>query len=183
MNDKNINSQANEYKVPRRAGIWVLLTSLLVNFFMLGLVVAPMLRPHPPFPPFGPHGGFVDNLTRDLPPADAAILRDLYAKEEPILTAGHKGTGDAMQEVAEALRKPEVDPNELQRALADVTAAHGKVEEAMSDLINQAAMKLSPEGRRAFAEHGLRPPEHGPFGGGHHDGPPPMMGMPPSDHP
>ena len=174
MNNDLLKPDNNEYRVPRRTGMGLLLASLVVNFFLLGLMAAPLLRPHPPFPPFGPPGNFIDYLTRELPPADAAILRDAYMKEEPTVIAGRQSMERGMQEVSAALQKPVIDQRELQKALDDIAAAHGKIQEGMNNLIKHAATDLSPEGRRIFSENGLHPPMP-PSG----MGPPSGRGMPP----
>jgi len=166
--------------MPRRTSLWLLLGSLLLNCFLLGLVVAPMVRPHPPFPhygggPPGGPGGLIEHLVRGLSPADADKLRAAYTKDQPVLDAGHQNIEAAMQEVSSALAKPSVDQAELQRALDDVAAAHGRIQAAMSDLVKHAASDLSADGRHILAEQGLHPP--------HMMGmPPPGMDVPPPPH-
>ena len=158
LNENLEKLDQTEYRVSRRTGMRILLASILVNFFLLGLLAAPLFRSHSPFPPFGPPGNFIDFLTRGLSPNDAAILHMAYKKNEPVLIAARSGMDAGMHEVTVALQKPVVDQVELQKALNDLAASHDKMLQTMDDLIKHAATDLTPEGRRIFSENGLHPP-------------------------
>jgi uncharacterized membrane protein len=153
-------------------GIWIVLASLLVNCFLLGLLLAPSLRPHDHMP-FGPPGDLLEHLSRGLPPADADILRAVFDKEEQDFDSNHENIEAAMRELSTALQKPVVDQQGLHKAVSDISAVHAKMDDTMSRLIEDAAAHMSPEGRRAFVRNGLHPP--GP------PGPPPDMDRPPPD--
>ncbi len=157
-------------------GKWILLGSVLMNCFLLGLFVAPLLTRHPHFPPTEP-GQFMSHMAESLPPEDAPVFRAAYDKAQPELSAGREAMDVAMHKVAIALEEPTVNNGDLQKALADINAAHAKIEQAMAGLIKQAA-GLSAEGRRIFAENGLHPP------GMHMHPPGPLRGDDaPPDHP
>lgn len=152
--------EKNDYHLSRGVGVWILLGSLLINFFLLGLVIAPVL--HHPLPPhFGPpNGGMIEHLSRGLPPDDDKILHDVFQQEKPNFDTGRHDMEAALNRLAEAVQKPTVDPQELQKAFADIAAAHAKFDTVMNRLITQVVTRFSPEGRRIFARNGMHPPEH-----------------------
>lgn len=173
MSDLLPASNKSDYRLSKGTGVVLLLLSLLINCFLLGLVVAPMLHPHGPMF-LGPHGDMLEHLSRGLSPQDAEILRTAYQKQKPLFDISHEEMENAMHQMAKVLDSPKVDAQELHKAFDSISSAHSKMDGAMSQFIEAAIKDMSPEGRRILARDGLHPP-----------GPPPDLppGMSPGDHP
>ncbi len=158
MNKHSLVTSKGDYRLSRSMGVWILLVSLLVNCFLLGLVTAPVFRSPGPPPFMGSPGDMAEHLTHGLSPVDATIMRDAFQKEEPIFDHSRLNMDKAMLEMITVLQQPTVDPQDLEKAQNDISSAHGKLDEAMYYLIKQAATKLSLEGRHRFATSILPPP-------------------------
>ena len=158
-------------------GMGILAASVLVNLFMLGLVVAPVLHPvhdgghRLPPPPPGPMY-MLQHMEHDLSPADAAVMRGIAAEVQPEIDKSHQERDAAFAQLANILAADAVDEAALQKSLAAVAEGFDKTEVAMGKFITQSAQKLSLQGRRVMAEKGLPPTERRD---GHHDMPPPDM--------
>jgi len=158
--NKNLPLTGKEdYRLSKSMGVWILLASLLVNFFLLGLLVAPVfLHLHMPPPFMPPPNGIIEHLTRGLSPSDAAIVQNVFQKNESAFDESRKNMDSAMQNMLAVLQQPQLDPNELQKALQNISTARSKLDEAMANSITQTATRLSPDGRRNIATNALPPP-------------------------
>ncbi|EME68583.1 hypothetical protein H261_17563 [Paramagnetospirillum caucaseum] len=143
---------------------WALPASLALNVF-LGTVLV-MREPGPP--PRPPGGGppsplhFVERLAADLPPADAAVLRAAIGRRAQEVEASHRVWTGLPERVAAALAAPAFDAQSLRAVLAEGRQAHGAVDEAVAEVILEAASAMSPEGRQAVARWRPPPPRGGP---------------------
>ncbi|WP_096701864.1 periplasmic heavy metal sensor [Magnetospirillum sp. 15-1] len=153
---------------------WALPVSLALNVF-LGTVLV-MREPGPP--PRGPGGGppsplhLVERMAADLPPADAAILRTAARRRAQEVEYQHSIWIGVPQRVGTALAAPDFDPEALRAVLAEGRRAHRAEDDAIAEVIIEAASAMSAEGRHAIAR--WRPPH--PSRGGpppQGDGPPP----------
>lgn len=153
---------------------WALPVSLALNVF-LGTVLV-MREPGPP--PRGPGGGppsplhLVERLAGELPPADAAILRAAAGRRSQEVEYHHRVWMGMPGRVGTALAAPNFDPEALRAVLAEGRQAHRAEDDAIAEVIIEAASAMSAEGRQAIAR--WRPP-HPPGG----RPPPPADGPPP----
>jgi hypothetical protein len=146
---------------------WALPVSLAFNVF-LGTVLF-MREPGPP--PRPPGGGppsplhMAERLAADLPPADAAILRALIQKRTGEVDWQWRVWMGMPERVGTALAAPQLDVEALRAVLAEGRQAHRNVDDALAEVIIEAAMAMSPEGRQAIVRWRPPPPHKG--------GPPP----------
>jgi uncharacterized membrane protein len=131
---------------------WLLLGSLALNLFFVGVAVAFTLRPAPP-PPW--HRNVfvrIDRLAGSLPAADGDLLRaGIKAHRGPIEAAQsqYRGTQDATRTT---LRQEPFDIAALQAAMAKTRAARQNFDQAIHEMFAAAAGQMSPAGRRALAD-------------------------------
>ena len=143
---------------------WALPASLALNVF-LGTVLF-MREPGPP--PRGPGGlppsplHFVERLAADLPPADAAILREVVGRRLPEVEYRWRIWIGLPERVGTALAAPGFDAGALRAILDEGRQAHRSVDDSIAEVIVEAASAMSAEGRQAVAR--WRPP-HPPKGG------------------
>ena len=138
---------------------WILLVSVVLNLFLVG-VVAGILpgfgRHHPPLGLMAlasPHGDSLDGwIERHLEPADAAAFRDIYKGQSAALKDADLKVRDAVRGVTDAFEREPADQAALQDALKRVKDARAEVHKIVDQITEDAYKKLSPEGRRRLAE-------------------------------
>jgi len=143
----------------RTVSKWLLPASLAVNVF-LGVVVATHHHGHPPFRPGPPPGpeDMVEHMAESLSPADAAALRQAFAAQAGNMERAHRGHEDFHARLQAVLEAPVFDPEALRAALSEASRGHSTFDEAMAAAMVDAAIHMSPEGRRKLARGGGRPP-------------------------
>lgn len=144
---------------------WALPASLALNVF-LGTVLV-MREPWPPHrpPPGGPPGplGIVERLAGELPPADAAILRQAMARRGQEIEYQWRVWNGTPERVTTLLAAPGLDAAALRAALDEGRNAHGAVDAAVAEIVMEAATAMSAEGRHAVARwRPPGPPRNGP---------------------
>jgi len=156
---------------PSKSKKWPwLIISIAINFFLIGITVAPLLHapagmPPQAWPPMGlPHQegrGFppppeprmiLDRLSAQMPPADAKIFKSLYEQEEKKLYEGHEKMRQSMHALGEVLRAEKPDLNELTEILNEVEAGQSQIHITMGKIIQHVATDLSPDSRHKIAD-------------------------------
>ncbi|CUW40722.1 conserved protein of unknown function(containing Heavy-metal resistance protein domain,13-137) [Magnetospirillum sp. XM-1] len=143
---------------------WALPVSLALNVFLATVLV--MREPGPP--PRPPGGGppsplhIAERLAADLPPADAAILRAAIARRAQEVEYRNGIWTGLPARIGTALAAPDFDAESLRAILAEGRQAHAAMDDAVAEVIMEAASGMSAEGRHAVAR--WRPP-HPPKGG------------------
>lgn len=154
---------------------WLLPASLTLNVFLCAALIAHLgsdWRHHPPPPP----GNMLEQMTRDLPPEDAQILRQNLASSLTEIDKTRRAEEGLPQRLQAILGREPFDKASFKALL--VQSQHGR--DILNDALPEAIEKLSPEGRRRLAA--WRPGPHmGPPPGMEEDGPPHdhSMGPPP----
>jgi uncharacterized membrane protein len=139
---------------PAPAPRWLLLASLALNLFLIGLIAALLLRQ--PTPVDVSVAGRIERLATDLPRADGDKLRDAFQSNR----AGVEGARASFEETRDAfravLRREPFDAAALQEAMARSRAARQEFDAALQGVLARAAAEMSPAGRTALAD--WRPP-------------------------
>ncbi|PKU24370.1 periplasmic heavy metal sensor [Telmatospirillum siberiense] len=143
---------------------WLLPASLTFNIFLCAAFLVHLgqeWRRQPPLPP--PPDAILEEMIRDLSPADGKILRD--------------GLALGLSEVDRAHRAEEALPQRLQSILGqepfDKAAFHDLLEqsqrarETLNAALPETLERLSPEGRRRLAQWRPPPPPGAPPGPPH----------------
>ena len=139
-----------------RTSRWLLLASLTLNLFFVGTVGALALRHFVAPVPFGPDrprtaAARVERLAATLPAADAAKLRSAFQARTAAAEAGRDTLNRAIEGIQAALRAQPFDVARLRDAMSQARAARTLYEETMQDILVNAAIAMSPEGRSHLA--------------------------------
>lgn len=129
---------------------WLLPVSLSLNAFLLVLV---LWHPRPPHGPPDPRH-IVDHMVEDMRPADAAIIREVFARHAPALGNGHTNMEAFAGRVRAALEMPQPDIAALRAAFADAKHARNQFDDVMEAVITESAPLVSPDARTKL----FRPP-------------------------
>lgn len=152
-------------------GRCLLLASIALNLFLLGLAAGPVLSGRPMPPPPGPMEGggpgmvpgfILDRLSRDLPQADAEKLRAIYADAATSMKGKREASHEAFQKIAAILKQEKPDLNALQAALETLQAEGKGFHDEMSKALTRVATEMPLESRQkiaTFIEQG--PMRHG----------------------
>lgn len=152
-------SVAQAIFTPERSGSrWLLLGSLALNLFFIGIAIAMAIRA--PAPSRWDPNVFVrvERLAATLPPADAKILRsDMNAHHDAIARA-QEAYMSARAQIRAALRQQPFSADSLRATMAKTQDERQAYYELMHNVFADAAAKMSPAGRRAMADspHGGR---------------------------
>ncbi len=138
--------------VARGSSRWLLLGSLALNLFFVGIAVAMAIRG--PAPPSWDSNVFVrvDRLAASLPPGDGDLLRgQIKANRETIedVQAKYRAAQDAIRTT---LRQEPFDAAALQKAMAKTRGARQNFDQAIQGVFAGSAAQMSPAGRRALAD-------------------------------
>jgi uncharacterized membrane protein len=147
--------------VERGASRWLLLGSLALNLFFVGIAIAMAVRA--PAPSYWDRNVFVriERLAATLPPADADTLRgEVNANRAPIESA-QTAYHTAQDHIREVLRQEPFDVEAIRAALAKTRTARLTSDQTVQDVFAVIAAKISPAGRQAMANW---PPGRKPAG-------------------
>lgn len=136
----------------RGSGRWLLLGSLAINLFFIGLAIAMAVRA--PTPSTWDRNVFVriERMAATLPPADAGYLRsEIDAKRQAIETAQTQYRA-AQDEIRQALRAEAFSADTLRAVMGKARAARQNFDQILQGTLADAAAKMSPAGRKGMAD-------------------------------
>jgi uncharacterized membrane protein len=142
----------------------ILLISLALNLFFLGLISAGPVRhlfhPHQRavVEPMRNAAERIDRLASTLPAEDADKLRAAFGTKQRTLESAHAAYRKAQESMLGTLRAEPFDVSALHSAMAEVRGARQSLDAAFQDVIATAATEMSPAGRSKLAE--WTPPVH-----------------------
>lgn len=131
---------------------WLLLASLAVNLFFIGVAVALLVRA--PAKPTYDRNVFVriDRLAATLPPSDGAKMRAEIAAHHDSVAAAQTNYRAAQDAIRATLRQEPFDENAMRAAMVQTRAARQNFDQAIQSVVALAAAEMSPAGRRALAD-------------------------------
>ena len=131
---------------------WLLLGSLALNLFFVGVAVAMALRgpPHPHWnrDVFVRVGWIADTL----PSADASILRDGMQAHHAAIEKAQDEYYGARNQIRAVLRQEPFKPEDMRAAMVKTRAARQTYDQMVQEVFADAAAKMSPAGRIALAD-------------------------------
>lgn len=138
--------------VTRGTSRWLLLGSLALNLFFVGVAVAMAIRA--PAPPAWDRNVFVrvEHIADTLPPADADILRGQINANRQIIDDAQRKYHTAQDSIREALRREPFDVNAMRAAMAQTRAARQTFDQVIQGVFAFSAEQMSPAGRKALAD-------------------------------
>jgi uncharacterized membrane protein len=138
--------------IARGSSRWLLLGSLALNLFFIGIAIAMAIRT--PEPPSWDRNVFVrvERLAASLPPADGDLLRvQIKTNREPIEDTQTKYRA-AQDTIRATLRQEPFDAAALLAAMAKTRAARQSFDQVIQGVFAGTAAQMSPAGRRALAD-------------------------------
>lgn len=131
---------------------WLLLGSLALNLFFVGIAIAFAVRPPPP--PRWDRSVFVriDRLAGSLPAADGDLLRGQIKANRGLIETAQSQYRSAQEATRATLRQEPFDISALQAAMAKTRAARQHFDQEIHEMFATAAGQMSPAGRRALAD-------------------------------
>ena len=131
---------------------WLLLGSLALNLFFIGVAVAMAIRA--PAPSYWDPNIFVrvERLAATLPSADAAILRGQINENHAAIDDTQAKYHAARQHIHEVLRQEPFDVEAMRAATARTRAARLAFDQTVQGVFANIAAKISPAGRQALAD-------------------------------
>lgn len=142
----------------------ILLISLALNLFLLGLISAgpvKLLFHHHQrgiIEPSRSAAERIDRLAATLPAEDADKLRAAFRTQQTTLESAHAAYRKAQESMRATLGAQPFDVSALRAAMTDLRAARQSLDTVLQDVIATAATEMSPAGRKKLAE--WTPPVH-----------------------
>ena len=138
----------------RGSSRWLLLSSLALNLFFIGIALAMAVRPAPaPTPATWDPDVFVrmERIAQTLPAKDAAVLRaQVEASRSTVANAQSTWQSDR-EAIRESLRKEPFEGAALRSMMARTRADRQTYDQVLQNLFAEAASDMSHEGRLALA--------------------------------
>ncbi len=130
---------------------WLLLGSLALNLFFVGVAIAMAVRA--PAPSYWDRDVFVrvERLAATLPPADADILRGEINANRAAIDTAQTAYHNAQDHIHEVLRQEPFDVSAMRSAMAGTRSARQNFDQTIQGVFAVIASKISPAGRQALA--------------------------------
>ncbi len=136
----------------RGSSRWLLLVSLALNLFFVGVAVAMAIRA--PAPSAWNRNVFVrvERMAATLPPADADLVRDqMKAHHDAIANAQDKYYA-ARESIRATLRQDPFKVDDMRTAMLQTQAARQAYDQVIQGVFADIAEKMSSAGRHALAD-------------------------------
>ncbi len=141
----------------RGSARWLLLGSLALNLFFVGVAVAMLIRA--PAPSYWDRDVFVrvERMAASLPPADADLIRAQMQAHHAALEVAQNKYYAAREAIRAALRQDPFDVAAMRAAMTETRAARQSFDQVIQGVFATAAEQMSSAGRHALADW---PPGH-----------------------
>lgn len=134
------------------SGRWLLLGSLALNLFFVGVAVAMAVR-SPPAPTWDRNVFVrVERIAATLPPADAGLLRGQIAANRAAIEDAQTNYRTAQDAIRGTLRHEPFDAAEMRAAMAKTRTARQTFDQTIQGVFAGVAAQMSPAGRHALAD-------------------------------
>jgi uncharacterized membrane protein len=132
---------------------WLLLGSLALNLFFIGVAIAMALRGPAPPPRWDPNVFVrIERLAAALPPADADLLRGAFQTNHAAIEAAQDKYQHAREEIHATLRQDPFKVEDLRAAMAETRAARQQFDQVIQGVFAEVAPKLSSTARHRIAD-------------------------------
>ena len=147
----------------RGSSRWLLLGSLALNLFFIGIAIALAVRGPPPRTWDPDVFVRMERLAVALPPADGAILRGQIDGNHDAIAQAQTQYRSARDAIRATLRQEPFDASVMRAAMTDAQTARQAYYQTIQGVFATAAAKMSSAGRKAVADW---PPSRKSSGGG-----------------
>ena len=136
----------------RGSSRWLLLGSLALNLFFIGVAIAMAVRA--PAPPSWDRNVFVrvERIAASLPAADADLLRGRVNTNRASIEDMQTTYRAAQDEIRSILRREPFDAAAVQAAMAKARLARQDFDQAIQGAFATSAAQMSQAGRNALAD-------------------------------
>ena len=138
--------------ISRGSSRWLLLGSLALNLFFVGVAVALVVRA--PAPSAWDRNVFVrvERIADTLPPADADLLRGQINANRQLIEDSQAQFRSAQDQIHETLRREPFDLEAMRAAMTKTRAARQAFDQVIQGVFAFSASQMSPAGRQALAD-------------------------------
>jgi uncharacterized membrane protein len=136
----------------RGSSRWLLLGSLALNLFFVGVAVAMAIRA--PAPSAWDRNVFVrvERLSATLPQADADLVRGQMQAHHTAIEDAQNMYYAARDQIRETFRQDPFKPDAMRAAMAKTRAARQNYDQVIQDVFADVVDKMSSAGRHALAD-------------------------------
>jgi uncharacterized membrane protein len=136
----------------RGSSRWLLLASLALNLFFVGIAVAMAIRA--PAAPTWDRDVFVriERIATTLPAADADLLRGEVAARRQALEDAQHQFFTAREQIHTALRRDPFSADDMRAAMLKTRTARQNFDQTLQGIFANAASRMSNSGRNALAD-------------------------------
>lgn len=136
----------------RGSSRWLLLGSLALNLFFIGVALAMTIRT--PAPPAWDRNVFVrvERIATTLPPSDAELLRGQIKANREAIEDTQTKYRTAQDSIRATLRQDPFDPAAMRAAMAKTRAARQNFDQVIQGVFATTAAQMSAAGRHALAD-------------------------------
>jgi uncharacterized membrane protein len=133
---------------------WLLLGSLALNLFFIGIAGSMALRSlAPPAQPSANRDAIrIERIAETLPPADAEKLRSQFALQRAAVETARANIGGKQDAIRATLRAEPFSVEDMRKAMADSRAARETFYQTLGGVVSSAAAQMSPAGRNKLAD-------------------------------
>jgi uncharacterized membrane protein len=148
-------SIAHAFSPPLRSSgsRWLLLGSLALNLFFVGVAAAMAIRaPAPPSRWDADVFVRIERLAANLPPADADTLRGAIETNHDMIGGAQTAYHRARDSIRATLREEPFKADDIRAAMVKTRAARQAFDQAIQGVFADAVVKMSPAARHAIAD-------------------------------
>lgn len=141
-----------------RMSRWLLLGSLALNLFFIGLGGAIILHsqlsvpPAPAVPADRSASARIERLAATLPAGDAKILREKFFSQRDVIESARSSYLRARDGIRGILRAEPFNAEAMRAAMTDMRGARQAFDQLLQAMIASAAADMSSAGRRKLAD-------------------------------
>jgi len=138
--------------ISRGSSRWLLLGSLALNLFFVGVALAVAVRA--PAPPAWDRNVFVrvERIAATLPPVDADLLRGQIQANRQLIEDSQTQYRSAQDQIRATLRHEPFDVEAMRAAMAKTRNARQAFDQVIQGVFAFSAAQMSPAGRSALAD-------------------------------
>jgi uncharacterized membrane protein len=130
---------------------WLLLGSLALNLFFVGIAVAMFVRQPPPVD--RSISTRIERLAAALPDPDAEILRRNYQANRGAVDAARAAYENSRDSIRQALRREPFDAAAMRNAMTQTRTARQNFDQLLQNVIVAASGEMSQAGRSRLADY------------------------------
>jgi uncharacterized membrane protein len=148
------------FTAQRSGSRWLLLGSLALNLFFIGVAAAMFIRAPEPQHTWDPNVFVrVERLAATLPPADAQIVRAAMDANHATIAEAQDAYHQARDDIRATLRQDPFKVEAMRAAVVKARATRQAYDEVIQGVFTDAAARMSSAGRYALANwpHGHKP--------------------------